>query len=216
MYLKHIEDEQTEALKKQVLPKETITDSFLIPGIMKASKKILIEALKREIEIYKAFPKRGRMDIKTFNTKNHKTCFMGQAFNVTNSAFSDTDLRDYRKAVGTFKHGEWGDATLLEIWGGDHFDSHRDMVKGVFSYCRGTRETLPPLKFEVMPLFQNKKSGKTQHDSLDRDKYFEKWIIEINGQLTSIYGRKPLKIPLDKKWEEVFEKDWISYQKGHF
>lgn len=174
---------------KAVLPDKPITDN-LIPVLLKLCKKPLLDALKQEIEIYKAFPKRGKMNKITFDTTNHKTCFMGQGFSVSNSEFGDADLADYRKGVGTFKHGTWGNATLLEIWGGDHFHKHKVMVKAVFSYCKGERSTLPPLKFYVFPLFSNKNSGRWTMDEDDKDSFLTEYLIQLNGTLALYSGPK--------------------------
>lgn len=198
-----------------VLPKVPITEE-LIPILLKLCKKPLLEALKKEIEIYKAFPKAGRMDKITFDTTNHKTCFMGQGFRVSNSEFDDADLSDYRKAVGTFRHGTWGNATLLEIWGGDHFKEHKSMVKAVFSYCRGERTKLPSLQFYIFPLFSNPKSGRWTLDADDRAAFLTRYLIELNGQL-SLYAGPKMKpkylYNLEKKEDlEEFERSWQRYK----
>lgn len=209
-----------DAVIKSVLPEHPITDD-LIPTLMKLCKKQLLLALKKEIEIYKAFPKRGRMDKLTFDTTNHKKCFMGQGFNVrSGEIFDDADLRDYRAAVGTLRHGTWGNATLLEIWGGDHFKSHPAMVKGVFSYCKNERATLPALSFHVFPLFSNSKSGRWTLDEDDKDVYLYQYLTELNGFL-AVEGRKAtLKVITyeamrkDEKLMEDFERAW-ERKKGH-
>jgi len=191
---------------ESILPKIPLTEE-LIPILLKTTKKYLITALKQEIEIYKAFPKDGRMLTATFDPRNHKTCFMGQAFDVTNSNVENGDLIEYRKAVGTYRHGTWGNATLLEIWAGDHFKDHKKMVSGVFAYCKGERATCPPVKFEVLPLFSNTKSGRWIKDDDDKEKYFDEWVTAMNGELAN-YKLKPLKIPLEEKWQKAFDKSW--------
>lgn len=217
-------------LMNKILPPEPLTIK-LAEQVLKASKKYLLEALKAEIEIYKAFPKNGKMDIKSFDTRNHKTCFMGQGFSVKNSQWGDADLRDYRKAVGVISHGSWGDCTLLEAWGGDHYDSYPEMVKGVFSYCKGTRSTLPPLKFYIFPLFKNEKSGRVKYDDEDKKTYEHEWLTALNGELATqraYSGMKPIK-PYDSvddprgtvgKGERAstlrqeFERDWERKKRG--
>jgi hypothetical protein len=202
------------AAMKAVLPKKPITDE-LVPLLLKICKKPLLEALKQEIEIYKAFPKRGRMDKLTFDTTNHKTCFMGQGFNVkSGEIFDDADLRDYRQGVGTFRHGTWGNATLLEIWGGDHFKDYKPMVRAVFSYCKGERATLPPLKFHVFPLFSNKESGRWTLDEDDKDVFLYTYLTELNGFIAMNTRNKKIKpityedLEKDKELKEDFERAW--------
>lgn len=197
---------EEEALIASILPKEPLTDTILIPGLMKVAKKILVTTLRNELEIYRAYPKAGPMNKLEFNPTNHKTCFMGQGFRVSNNTMGDGHLSEYRRAVGTLNHAKWGNATLLEIWAADHYDSHRDMVKGAFSYGKGDRNTCPILKFEVFPLFANKKSGKKTLDDDDKELFRERYLVEVNGFLAS-YDRKPIK-KLDKGWLEDFEKAW--------
>jgi hypothetical protein len=211
--------ERTAAINA-VLPEKPITDD-LVPLLLKLCKKPLLAALKQEIEIYKAFPKQGRMDKLTFDTTNHKTCFMGQGFNVkSGEIFDDADLRDYRKAVGTYKHGTWGNATLLEIWGADHFKKYKPMVKGVFSYCKGERATLPALTFYVFPLFSHKESGGWTLDEDDKDVFRYTYLTELNGHIAmNTYNKKikPLTfedLEKDKSLKEDFGKAW-ERKKNH-
>lgn len=197
-----------------VLPDKPITTE-LIPVLLKLCKKPLLDALKQEIEIYKAFPKRDRMDKITFDTTNHKTCFMGQGFQVkSGELYGDADLRDYRKGVGTYKHGTWGDCTLLEIWGGDHFKDYKAMVKGVFSYCKDERTTLPPLAFHVFPLFSNSKSGQRTLDEDDKNVFEYEYLTELNGFIamnTRNTKFKPITyedLEKDKELKKDFELAW--------
>ena len=208
------------AAMKAALPDHPITDD-LIPILLKLSKKHLLAALKQEIEVYKAFPKRGRMDKLTFDTTNHKTCFMGQGFNVrSGELYDDADLRDYRTAVGTFKHGTWGNATLLEIWGADHFKNYKPMVRGVFSYCKGERTTLPSLTFHIFPLFSNKSSGRWALDEDDKDVFRYKYLTELNGYVAMNTRGKKIKpitfedLEKDKGLLEDFELAW-GRKKNH-
>lgn len=217
-------------LMNKILPKEPLTVK-LAEQVLKVSKKYLLVALKTEIEIYKAFPKRGKMDYKEFDTRNHKTCFMGQGFNVKNSQWGDADLVDYRKAVGTISHGSWGNCTLLEAWGGDHYDKYPEMVKGVFSYCKGTRSTLPPIQFHIFPLFKNEKSGRMKFDDEDKLSYEHEWLTELNGHRATQAAYHNLKAP--KPYDSVddpkgtygkgenastlrqeFERDWERKKRG--
>lgn len=205
---------------KAALPEHPITDD-LIPVLLKLCKEPLLEALKQEIEIYKAFPKQGRMDTLTFDTTNHKTCFMGQGFTVkSGQLFDDGDLKDYRKAVGTYRHGTWGNATLLEIWGADHFKNYKPMVKGVFSYCKGDRTTLPHLAFHVFPLFSNENSGRWTLDEEDKDVFRYEYLSQLNGYIAmNTYNKKVKPITFedlekDKELQKDFELAW-ERKKGH-
>lgn len=195
---------------QRVLPKQPITDTILVPGLMKVAKKLLIKCLLMEIEIYKAFPKAGKMDKITFNPTHHSTCFMGQGFMVgeSGSDTDDADLRDYREAVGTLNHKRWGKATLLEVWAADHFDSNRSMVKGVFSYCKGDRATLPQIKFEVFPLFENKKSGKKTFNDHDKWYAMDLYLKELNHFFVQYGQKKKVREELSEADLADFEKHW--------
>lgn len=199
---------------KAALPERPITED-LIPVLLKLCRKPLVEALRKEIEIYKAYPKRGRMDKLTFDTTNHKTCFMGQGFNVrSGEIFDDADLKDYRKGVGTYRHGTWGNATLLEIWGADHFKGYKPMVKGVFSYCIGERATLPRLQFHIFPLFSNESSGRWTLDEEDKNVFMYTYLSELNGYMAMNTRNKKIKpityedLEKDKELKEDFERAW--------
>lgn len=146
-----------------VLPEKPIVDSFIEEEIMVCMKPQLIKALKKEIEIYKKYPKTGKYEPKKFDPQNNQTCFMGQAFKWNGAGmegWTDADLAVYRKKVGTIAHKEWGSCTLLEIWAADHFKDYQSMVTAVFKYCWGDRKTLPKLDFYINPLYRNIKSGK--------------------------------------------------------
>lgn len=82
---------------------------------------------------------------------------MGKGFKA-NSAVQDSELTTYRNKIGRINHPIWGDVTLLEIWGGDHFEDYREMVTGVFKYGMNITDTCPEIEVHVNPLFQNKKS----------------------------------------------------------
>lgn len=156
------EGRKRTALIKSLLPKKSIIDGFLQPRLMEAMNDVLIKALKKEIEIYKAYPKVGQYVPGTFNPRSTDTCFMGQGFRGNGFGvenWSDAELAEYRKAVGTIAHTEWGNCTLLEIWGGDHFEKYPDMVKGVMAYAFGATTTMPDIQFHINPFFKNSKSG---------------------------------------------------------
>lgn len=185
MNLKITRPESEQKFIDELLPKVPLTESILIPTLLKCAKKPMLEMIKQEIEIYKKYPKNGKMDVKTFDTRNHKTCFMGQGFRVTNSEWGDADLAEYRKAIGTIHHGTWGNCTLLEAWAGDHYYEYTSMVKGVFSYTRGDRDTLPTIKIHILPIFSNKRSGRWQLDDDDKVKYEHQWLTALNGEMTT-------------------------------
>jgi len=152
------------------LPTVPITTSLLFPALQQAMEGILLQALKAEIEIYKAFPKEnGKFDLKKFDPRNHKTCFMGLGFSYNGQGtWYDTDLKRYRNAVGTMYHPVWGDnVTLLEIWGGDHFEKYPDMVRGVFAYCHN-KGPLPELFFKANPFFVSENTGTFEADEEDK------------------------------------------------
>ena len=156
-----------DAAIKELLPKQTLVETILKPKL-NMMFPLLVKMLYEELEIYRAYPKKPldeagkvKLALKTFDCRNHTTCFQGKAFSVKDTMYGDGDLHDYRKAVGTFNHAEWGDATLMEIWGGDHMVSHSDMVKQAFKYGANLINTRPVLKFHVNPLFMNINSGKT-------------------------------------------------------
>ncbi len=151
-----------EKLIAEVLPKTPIIADKIHDGSFVVSKRELTEALIKEIEIYKAFPREGEYKPDDFNPRNTKACFMGQGFKDNGSGFEgwyDYDLVRYRNAVGRINHQTWGNCTLLEIWGGDHFEKHKQMVLDVFKYCNGEIPKLPKVKFYINPLYENGRSG---------------------------------------------------------
>lgn len=147
-----------------VLPKETIISQILEPSIEKRLFGILAACISAELEIYRAYPKKPdkvitKETVKEFDPTNNESCFMGKGFRG-NSEVQDSELSDYRKAIGTIPHPVWGNCTLLEIWGGDHFEDHNKMVVDAFKYGAGLISTKPTIKVFVNPLFQNSKSKK--------------------------------------------------------
>lgn len=151
---------------EKVLPKETIISTTLEPEIEKRMFDVLEKCIRAELEIYRAYPKRKPVSeekvsasdmVKTFDPTNNKTCFMGKGFKA-NDGITDSELSHYRKAIGTIIHPVWGNCTLLEIWGGDHFEDYNEMVVGAFKYGMNLCEECPDIKVYTNPLFQNKKS----------------------------------------------------------
>lgn len=152
---------------KEVLPKETIISTVLEPDIERTLFKTLAKCIRQELEIYRAYPKNSRLSPyeiespkemqNTFDPRTNEKCFMGKAFR-SNSEAQDSELVDYRKAIGTIKHPVWGDCTLLEIWGGDHFEDYSEMVLGAFKYGMNMSDVCPKVIVYTNPLFQNKKS----------------------------------------------------------
>lgn len=151
-----------EELIKSILPTKPITGPAIHDKILKATKKQALEMLRKEIEIYRAFPKKGKYLPDEFNPRNSRKCFMGQGFTANGHGFegwTDYDLKRYRDAVGKIKHPTWGNVTLLEIWGGDHFEKYSKMVKSVFLYGWSQIDKLPKLHFYINPFAENGKSG---------------------------------------------------------
>ena len=162
------EGKAREAKIKSILPEKTLVETMLIPKV-NAMFPLLLKMLYAELEIYRKYPKKPldeagkvRLEMKTFDARNHTTCFQGKAFKVTDRTHNDADLDDYRTAIGTFNHAEWGNATLMEIWGGDHMKDYPEMVLQAFKYGANLIDTRPVLKFHVNPLFMNGKSGKVK------------------------------------------------------
>lgn len=181
------------ALIESILPDETFIESMLAPQLDKI-QPTLLKMLYAELEVYRQFPKKplrtpeeAKEALKTFDTRNHTSCFQGKAFKVKDNAWGDAELQDYRNAVGTFNHAEWGDATLMEIWGGDHFKDYTKMVKAAFKYGAGINKTRPVLKFHINPLFMNKRSGKTKLTKLQQE---EKEYNEILFAKALVHGVK--------------------------
>ena len=154
-------------LIKDVLPKESIIATVLEPQIESRLFDVLALCIRQELEIYRKYPKDPKFDseepepeevaVKTFDPRNNDTCFMGKGFKK-NSDVTDYELTIYREAIGTIPHPVWGKCTLLEIWGGDHFEDHNEMVVGAFKYGMNMSDKCPDIKVFVNPLFQNKKS----------------------------------------------------------
>lgn len=203
------EGQKRQKLIEQVLPKESIVGKFLQPRLMEAMSDILIKALKQEIEIYKAYPKAGKYNPDTFDTRSNDTCYMGQGFKGNGfgvEGWSDYELNEYRKAIGTLSHSEWGNCTLLEIWGGDHFESHKEMVTGVMEYAYGLRKTMPDVKFYVNPLYKNDASGKmilskAVKEDHDNARHLNKIAdyIEIRDRLKKAGETNPLNLGLTEE-----------------
>ena len=197
MILKYTDNSPEGLARREViddlLPKETLIETILKPQINKLYPTLL-KMLYTELEIYRKFPKKSldtiekaKEALKTFEPRNDTTCFQGKAFRVKHNSLMDGELVEYRKAVGTFKHAEWGDATLLEIWGGDHFKDHADMVKAAFKYGSGVIKTRPVLKFHVNPLFGNKRTGKMK--LTDEQKEYQNNMDQLLAD-AMVYGTK--------------------------
>lgn len=169
---------------KSLLPKVSFIDSILNPAL-DSLEPVLLTMLYAELEIYREYPKRPFQDpssalkeLDTFDARNHTTCFQGKAFEVMDNSLGDAELMDYRKAIGTLNHSEWGDATLLEVWGADHMADFPEMVREAFKYGTGITDTKPELTFHINPLFKNKLSGVTlMSDDQKIAKYDEDLLI---------------------------------------
>lgn len=194
-YHDNTEEGKKRRLKiESILPEKTLIETFLSPKI-ESLKPTLIKMLYVELDIYRNFPKKNLADVKkakeelkTFDPRNNTTCFQGKAFKVSDN-YEDAELTYYRKAVGTFNHSEWGDATLLEIWGGDHFKNHKKMVESAFKYGTGITKQRPVLKFHVNPLFSNESSGRLKLTPEQRQ--YKKDMDELLAQAIVHGVKKP-------------------------
>lgn len=192
---------------KEALPARPLIDTILHPHLDSLMSTVLLDILKKEIEVYKVYPKNnGKYDPEKFNPRNHKTCFMGMGFFANGQGgMEDSDLPVYRQGVGTLHHPTWGDhVTLLEIWGGDHFEKFPDMVKAVYDYAFGYRDTMPEVVFLVNPLVFSKDSGTFLMDEEDlAERRFMQLAAE--NQLRHNYGLKTQDYLADEI--EVFRKE---------
>src|SRR6188768_1831482 len=191
----------------QVLPKRGLISSFIQPKLLKAMQVPLIAALKKELEIYRKYPKEGKYKPKEFDPRNNKKCFMGQGFQANShgvEGWTDFDLKEYRKKVGTIDHREWGDVTLLEIWAGDHFEKYGDMVLNAFMYGWGEAE-MPEIKFHINPFYKNPQSGSFQKDDGHRtDETYAKYLTMVAHycEIRDRMKKAGVKSPMELAWEE--------------
>jgi hypothetical protein len=190
------EGKAREAKIKSLLPKETLVKTMLMDKL-NMIYPVLLKMLYAELEIYRAYPKKpldesgkAKVALKTFDARNHTTCFQGKAFEVKDHTYGDADLNDYRNAVGTFNHSEWGNATLMEIWGGDHMKDYPEMVKQAFKYGTNLIKTRPALKFHVNPLFMNSDSGRTL---LTEDQKIHKYDQDLLLAKAMLWGARTQK-----------------------
>ena len=194
MILNYVGDdaENRKEIIEKILPKETIISSILEPSIESKLFGLLAKCIREELEIYRKFPKKTfstenpKEQVKTFDPRNNGTCFMGKGFRA-NSEVTDKDLVNYRKAIGTINHPIWGDCTLLEIWGGDHFEEYNKMVVGAFKYGMNLTDKCPVIKVHVNPLFQNRKSKEML--LTDAQKQYKK-DMEMLMAKAMVYGVK--------------------------
>lgn len=163
----HNDTPERQDLIKKVLPAQTIIETLLEPAIEHRLFDIIAQCVRQELDIYRAYPKKAAFAgeeeespeemVETFDPRNNETCYMGKGFK-SNSEVTDYELAKYRQAIGTIPHPIWGRCTLLEIWGGDHFEDYNDMVVGAFKYGMGMQDQCPEITVHINPLFQNKKS----------------------------------------------------------
>lgn len=215
---------ERDKLIESILPKKSIVDDFLQPRLMEAMNDVLVKALKQEIEVYKKFPKQGEYKPDSFDTRSPDTCFMGQGFRANGigmEGWYDVDLKKYRQAVGTIAHQEWGSCTLLEIWGGDHFNSHKEMVTGVMRYAWGKSKFLPDIQFYVNPFFKNSSSGQmvlSEKKKEDHENAFHMnkiaSYLEIRDRMKKAGIDSPLQLglteeddPQPKQYKKRYEED---------
>lgn len=203
------EGKAREKLIKELLPKEPLTKTYLEPELNTSMKEVLIRTLKKEIDIYTKYPKKGEYDLITFEPRNPKKCFMGQGFQANGSGLEgwyDAELRQYRAAIGTIHHTEWGNVTLLEIWGGDHMKDHGEMVRGVMEYAHGKGKTCPAVDFFVNPFYKNEQTGQMVLDDQDKEKREEIAHLnkiadycEIRNRLKKAKVKNPLALALKEE-----------------
>lgn len=187
------DSQERDELIKEVLPQQTIISEILEPIIEKRLFKELAECVRRELDIYRNFPKKTNKEpikeqIKTFDPRNNNSCFMGKAFKA-NEEIQDAELTQYRRAIGTIPHHVWGNVTLLEIWGGDHFEEHTKMVLGAFEYGMRLRETCPRIKFFVNPLFKNQKSKEFKLSDYQKEQ--KEYMDELMARAMTFGVRTP-------------------------
>lgn len=203
------EGKKRQELIDNLLPKEPLTKTYLEPELNTSMREVLIRTLKKEIDIYKQYPKKGEYDLITFDPRNPKKCFMGQGFQANGSGLEswyDAELNHYRKSIGTISHTEWGNVTLLEIWGGDHMKDHSEMVRGVMEYAHGKKKVCPAIDFFVNPFYKNGQSGKMVHDEQDKEQLKE--VDRLNKIASYIAVRNALKrtgykSPLELEPEDI-------------
>ncbi|MBS3914434.1 MAG: hypothetical protein KG003_08040 [Bacteroidetes bacterium] len=182
---------ERDALILEILPKETLISKIIEPQIEEHLFEALAECVMGELQIFRMYPKKiGSQPIeekiKTFDPTNNETCFMGKGFK-SNDELQDVELVKYRKAIGTIPHYVWGNVTLLEIWGGDHFEDYPDMVIGAFEYAFRLRDECPKIKFYTNPLFKNEKSKEFKLSQKQKD---EKEFLDDLLARALVYGVK--------------------------
>lgn len=243
MRIHHVDgDKERQDRIKAVLPEQTIISSVLEPLIEHSLFSILAQCVRQELEVYRKYPKKTKkysdkeeetneQRVKTFDPRNNETCFMGKGFRgnthssnedpdtIALDTMTDAELDDYRAAIGTIHHPMWGDCTLMEIWGGDHFEEHNEMVVGAFKYGMNMTDECPEIKFYANPLFHNKKSkrfklSKAQRlHKLQMDELLAKALVfgvrtpqeakKARAKRIDIYGLEDTK----KQWEKIKDED---------
>lgn len=143
--------------------------------------------------------------------------FMGQGFQANGSGLEgwyDAELRQYRAAIGTIHHTEWGNVTLLEIWGGDHMKDHGEMVRGVMEYAHGKRKTCPAVDFFVNPFYKNEQTGQMILDAQDEEQKEEAAHLtkiadycEIRNRLKKVKVKNPLALALKEEDDKAAVKN---------
>jgi len=198
---------ERDSIIANILPKETIIATILEPTIEKALFKTLAQCVRLELAIYRAYPKNTSFgekpeppeeQVKTFDPRTNEKCFMGKAFRA-NTHVVDSELTAYRKAIGTIPHPVWGDCTLLEIWGGDHFEEHNKMVVDAFKYGTNQIEQCPTIEFHVNPLFQNKKSKTFKLSPAQKDYKDEMDMLLMKAMIFGVNTPKQAKAARKRK-----------------
>ena len=185
MPILHMIDAQRDAAIDALLPKKSFIDRYVSPVLKKIMGDPLMRALKAELKLYRKFPKTGKYKPLEFDPRNNSTCFMGHGFDHNGNgmleAWTSHDLKLYRGRIGTLPHKKWGNCTLLEIWGADHFKAYPDMVKAAYDYGWGQLNRMPKLQFHFLPFVIEAGTSNWERKQIDddRDKYQDDMIDHL-------------------------------------
>ena len=194
--------------RDKVLPDKPYVHSLVLEPAFITFRSALVEALVLEIEVYKKYPRDvSLIDVSKFNPTNPSRCFMGLGFFANSDTFMDRDLEVYRQKIGKISHPVWGDVTLLEIWAGDHFNSHPKMVTDVFKYCLGKRKTCPELSFHYNPFIRYEDKSVTPTKA-DKQKALGAFIEEYQQIRVEAGLARVAKI--EQEILDEFEKEWAA------
>ncbi len=197
---------EKENFVKNVLPTAPFVHTRVLEPMFAVFHDALVDALYLEIEVYKQYPRDvSRIDVSKFNPTNPGRCFMGLGFFSNSATLMDRDLEVYRRRIGKINHSTWGDVTLLEIWAGDHYESHTKMVTDVFKYCLGKRKECPVLSFHYNPFIPHKDKSVTPTKANKEQalgEFIEEYqVLRLASGLERVRNVDPIVL-------EEFEKEW--------